>query len=277
MRFLVAESETHEQRVARRETAGCTSAESYVATLRCIVAGAVCDVVRPHETGPASELSRPLEDYHGVFLGGSPLHVYEDTPETRRQLAFMREVFRSGTPSFGSCAGLQVAAAAAGGDVGRLARHEVGVARRITASAEGCRHPMLSGRPAAWDALAIHSDAVGRLPTGATLLAGNSACAIQAAEIRHDNGVFWGVQYHPELDLSEIAAAMRRQSDDLIDQGLVQSTADAENCAALFDAINAEPDRPDLAWRLGIDAEITNPAQRRRELVNFIGMLQSTG
>ncbi len=48
-----------------------------------------------------------------LFLSGSPLHVYIDSPEVERQIAFMRYVFASGTPSFGSCAGLQVAIAAA--------------------------------------------------------------------------------------------------------------------------------------------------------------------
>ena len=277
MRFLIAESETHEQRLARRQTAGCSSAESYVATLRAIAPGAACDVVRPHETGPASELLGPLESYDGVFLSGSPLHVYQDTPETRRQLAFMRKVFASGTPSFGSCAGLQVAVAAAGGVVGKAARHEAGFARRIFASAQGRQHPLLTGRPAAWDALAIHSDAVEQLPPDATLLAGNSACAIQAVEIRFDRGLFWGVQYHPELTLGEIAAAMRRQSDDLVDQGLARSEADAERQAALLDAMDAEPDRLDLAWQLGIDGEITEPERRHRELSNFIAMLRSAG
>ena len=219
MRFLVVESETREQRVARRRAAGCTSAESYVATLRCIAPDTVCDVVRPHEAGPAGELPGPLNGYNGVFLSGSPLHVYQDTPETRRQLAFMCAVFASGTPSFGSCAGLQVAVAVAGGDVGPAARHEIGFARRISPTAAGREHPLLAGRPAAWDALAIHSDAVIRLPSTVTLLAGNAVCPIQAVEIRHDKGLFWGVQYHPELTLSEMAAAIRRQGDDVLDQG----------------------------------------------------------
>ena len=274
MRFLVAESETREQRLARRQTAGCTSAESYVATLQSIAPGVNCDIVRPHEAGPDSELPGPLNTYDGVFLSGSPLHVYQDTPETRRQLAFMRAVFASGTPSFGSCAGLQVAVAVAGGDVAEAAPHEVGFARRICASTEGRKHPLLAGRPAAWDALAIHADAVTRLPPNATLLAGNTVCPIQAVEIRFDEGLFWGVQYHPELTLSEIAAAIRRQRDDLLDQGLARSEADAERQAVLLDAMGTEPDRLDLAWRLGIDEQITDPVRRRRELSNFITMLR---
>ena len=268
IRFLIADSETTDQREQRRRTSGLSSAESYADTLRTISPGAICDIARPHEAGCA--LPGPLGGYHGVFLSGSPLHVYDDTPETRRQLAFMRAVFASGTPSFGSCAGLQVAVAAAGGDVAKSSRHEVAIARRITATDAGRRHPLLADRPAVWDALAIHSDFVARLPPGATLLAGNKLCPIQAAEIRFDNGVFWGVQYHPELTPQEIADALERQSDDIIEQGLARSEADVSGQSARLRALGDDPARDDLAWCLGVDTEITDPVKRRRELANFI-------
>ena len=267
-RYLIAESETADQREQRRRATGFSSAESFAATLTVITPDARCDIVRPHEAD--CELPGPLAGYDGVFLSGSPLHVYDDKPETRRQLAFMRAVFASGTPSFGSCAGLQVAVAAAGGDVAKAPRHEVAVARRITATDAGQRHALLAGRPATWDALAIHSDFVTRLPAGATLLAGNRLCPIQAAEIRFEGGVFWGVQYHPELTLQEIAVAMRRQSDDIVEQGLARNEADVETQAARLQALGDDPARDDLAWCLGIDAEITDPILRHRELANFI-------
>ncbi|MGI4795109.1 MAG: type 1 glutamine amidotransferase [Janthinobacterium lividum] len=268
IRYLIAESETADQREQRRRATGFSSAESFAATLTVITPDARCDIVRPHEAD--CELPGPLSGYDGVFLSGSPLHVYDDKPETRRQLAFMRAVFASGTPSFGSCAGLQVAVAAAGGDVAKAPRHEVAVARRITAAEAGQRHPLLAGRPATWDALAIHSDFVTRLPAGATLLAGNRLCPIQAAEIRFEGGIFWGVQYHPELTLQEIAVAMRRQSDDIVEQGLARNEADVEVQAARLEALGDDPARDDLAWCLGIDTEITDPVLRHRELANFI-------
>ena len=58
------------------------------------------------------------------------------------------------------------------------------------------------------------------LSPGATLLAGNANCLVQAAEISSDGGTFWEVQYHPELTLAEIAAALRRQYEDLLQQGV---------------------------------------------------------
>lgn len=268
MRFLIAESETTDQREQRRRATGRSSAESYAATLQTIAPDADCDIVRPHEADCV--LPGPLAGYHGIFLSGSPLHVYDDTPETQRQLAFMRAVFAAGTPSFGSCAGLQVAVAAAGGDVAKAPRHEFAIARCITATDAGRHHPLLAGRPATWDALAIHSDFVTRLPANATLLAGNRLCPIQAAEIRFEGGVFWGVQYHPELTLQEIAIALRRQSEEVIEQGLAQTEAEVEVQARRLQALGEDPARDDLAWCLGVDSQITDPDERHRELANFI-------
>jgi GMP synthase (glutamine-hydrolysing) len=191
--------------------------------------------------------------------------------EVRKEIEFMRAVFRSGTPAFGSCAGLQLATVAAGGSV-RPNRngHEAAFARRIVPTDEGLRHPLLAGRPRAFDAPAIHSDEVESLPPGGTLLASNAVTEVQAAEIRCDGGIFWGVQYHPEISLGEVAAALRRQAEDLITHGLAVGRDDLEQHAGLIDALHAEPERKDLAWRLGLDREVTDDRRRARELHNFV-------
>ncbi len=271
MHFLIAESETPDARERRRASVGRSSGETYADTLRAIEPKAICSLIRPAEDGGGAPGLEELQAYDAVFLSGSPLHLYQDTPEVRRQLDFMRAVFASGTPSFGSCAGLQVAAVAAGGTVRENRRgHEAAFARRITPTTAGSCHKLLAGRPAAYDALAIHSDEVERLPEDATLLATNGVTRVQAAEIRHAGGVFWGVQYHPELPLDEIAGAVRRQASDIIEQGLAQDEAAVEAYAALVEALDREPTRRDLAWQLGVDHEVTDPASRQAELRNFV-------
>ena len=269
LKLLIAESEPRPERDARREATGRSNGETYVETLRSIVPDADFDLHRPAEPGrpPAA-----LGDYDGVFLAGSPLHVYHDDHAVRANVDFMRAVFASGTPSFGSCAGLHIAVAAAGGSVRRNpAGHEIGLARRIVPTAEGARHPLLEGRPAAFDAPAVHGDEVEALPPeGALLLAGNGASPVQAAEIRFDAGTFWGVQYHPELPLHELAQAIRRQAEGIVERGLAKDPADVEAQAALFEGLGREPDRLDLAWRLGVDREVAEVARRYRELTNAV-------
>ena len=270
----MVESETADEREARRRRAGKSSGETYQATLEQLVPDVAVARIAPADADDQVLTPDAIARFDAVFLTGSPLHVYEDAPEVRRQLALMRAVFASGTPSFGSCAGLQLAVAAAGGTVRRMPKRlEATVARRITPTEAGRTHPLLAGRPAAWDAPAIHSDEVETLPEGAVLLAGNPVTHIQAAEIRHDKGVFWGVQYHPELALGEIASAIRGQADDLIEAGLACDPDAVERRAALLDALHRAPDDVGLRWELGVDGEFADEGCRRREIVNFIAAI----
>lgn len=274
LRFLVCECEPRDARDARRDSVGASAGESFAALLARMVPGVVVAQATPADADAPPPLVAALAAYDGVFLTGSPLHVYHPTPAVERELAFMRAVFASGTPAFGSCAGLQVAVAAAGGTVRAMQnRREAGIARRIWLTPDGRDHPLLRGRPPAYDALAVHGDEVERLPAGATLLAGNAATAIQAAEIRHDGGIFWGVQYHPELSLGEVAAALRRDTDTLIAEGLARTRDEVDAHAALIEAVGEEPDRADLAWRLGVGREILIEEMRHAEIRNFIDHL----
>ena len=269
--YLIAESETPEERDARRASAGKSSAETYAATLMQIQPGSEVTIVAPADDDARIFEPKDLCAFDAVFLTGSPLHVYDDTPEVRRQICFMRNVFASGTPSFGSCAGLQLAVVTAGGKVRKMPeRMEAGISRRIWATDEGRDHPLLAGRPASWDAPAIHGDEVEALPPGATLLASNGITHVQAAEIRYDRGVFWGVQYHPELALGEIAVALRRQAEELVAAGLADTPDDVASRADLLTELHRAPDRRSLRWMLGVDGEFADEDRRRTEIRNFL-------
>ena len=272
--FLVAESELPDERAARRSRAGKSSGETYRATLRQMVPDATVSVVAPADADAVMLSVDDLLGFDAVFLTGSPMHVYEDDLAVHRQLAFMRAVFAAGVPSFGSCAGLQVAVAAAGGKVRRMPeRLEAGIARGIAATGAGRDHPLLAGRPPSWDAAAIHGDEVEELPAGALLLAGNEVTGVQAAEIRHDRGVFWGVQYHPELSLEEIAIALRAQAGDLVEAGLADDDGEVQSRANDLAALHRNPQSRSLRWKLGVNGEFAEERCRRRELANFIAFL----
>lgn len=271
LNLLVAESEPGEARDQRRESVGRSSGETYEAVLAHIALGADIQRIKPVDTPGEIPDAAGLADFDGVFLTGSPLHLYKETPETRRVVEFMCAVFDAGVPAFGSCAGLQVATVAAGGSVRPMGeRREAGFARRIFPTEAGRSHPLLRGRPPAYDAPAIHSDEVAALPEGALRLASNATTEVQAAEIRCGDGVFWGVQYHPEISLFEAAAALRRQADDLVEQGLATSVEAVEEQAQLVEALHDAPQRRDLAWRLGLDPQVTEPERRSVEIRNFI-------
>jgi len=270
--YLVAQSELPDEREKRRERAGKSAGETYKATLKQLRPAARIDIASPADADSRRFKPIDLAKYDAVFLTGSPMHVYRETAEVDRQLDFMRAVFASGVPSFGSCAGLQVATAAAGRKVRRMPRRmEAGIARRISATEAGRNHPLLAGRPGSWDAPAIHGDEVELLPDGAILLASNGMTQIQAAEIRYDRGIFWGVQYHPELALREIAIALRAQASDLVEAGLASTDQQVFSRADEIEALHEDPEDQTLQWRIGIDGEFAHEQQRRREIVNFLG------
>jgi len=107
MRLLVAESEPPAAREKRRESVGRSSGETYIATLRQIVPQAEFHRVKPADRNAALPDQAALADFDAVFVAGSPLHLWQDGPEIRQELEFMRAVFASKTPASGSCAGLR--------------------------------------------------------------------------------------------------------------------------------------------------------------------------
>ncbi len=269
-KFLVAESETATERDERRTHAGKSSGETYAATLSQLRPEADISVAAPADADAAPFTPTDLAQYDAVFVTGAPLHVYDDSPEVRRQLAFMKSVFASGTPSFGSCAGLQLAVAAAGGTVRKMRHMEAGIARRIAPTEQGRSHPLLNGRGPCWDAPAIHSDEVETLPADAMLLASNAVSEVQAVEIRYGGGTFWGVQYHPELAPGEIAVALRRQASDIVDAGLAETVEDVERRADQLDVLQHDAGRTTALWALGVDHRFAQEESRRLELTNFL-------
>jgi GMP synthase (glutamine-hydrolysing) len=188
----------------------------------------------------------------------------------------MRAALDVGLPVFGSCWGVQIAAALAGGCASQNpCGPEYGFARAIMPTQEGRNHPLLAGRPAVWDAPAIHSDAVLAPPPGSRVLAGNRLLGIQALEIRRGNGWFWGTQYHPEHDLSLLGAMLRLSSADIIEAGLAEDeeavTGYADQVATLSRG-GAAATR--IAWQLGLGPEVLEARRRRREICNFLVRLR---
>lgn len=71
----------------------------------------------------------------------------------------------------------------------------------------------------------------------------------------HPNGqgVFWGVQYHPEVALGEIAVALRAQAADLVEASLSHTEEGVLFCADEIGALRRHSDSRALRWCLGVD------------------------
>jgi GMP synthase (glutamine-hydrolysing) len=269
LRLLVAEGNTLEARSRMAAQSGEMPSEGYAAVLRSIVPDVRIDLCFPADGDP--KLPAPVDSYDGIAITGSALNLYKAETASLRQVDFARTVFASHVPLFGSCWGLQVAAVAAGGEVARNPKgREVAFARKVMLSEAGRAHPLHRDREIAFDAPAIHGDEVVRLPPDATVTAWNAMSQVQAAEIRHDGGVFWGVQYHPEFTLRDIAFILRRYGQTLVDEGFFADLAALESHAAELSTLAADSARTDIAWRLGLGADILRPELRLREIANWV-------
>ena len=271
LHLLIVEGNVAADRDAYVAGFGMTASESYVATLSEIAPDAQCEICFAADADARLPAGMALEDFDAVFLTGSALNLYDGGAAIERQIEFSRAVFASKTPFFGSCWGLQVASAAAGGGVARNPKgREIGVARKIRPTEAGRGHPLLAGRGASFDALCSHLDHVKTLPPGGVALAANAMSNVQAAEIEWGGGKFWGVQYHPEYSLTEVAALLTRRARDLAGEKLFACQEEASAYAADLAALDAEPRRADLALRLQLAADVLDPGERRRELLNFL-------
>jgi GMP synthase (glutamine-hydrolysing) len=93
---------------------------------------------------------------------------------------------------------------------------------------------------------------------------------LQAAEIRHGRGVFWGVQYHPEYSYAEIAATAVRYGQTLVAEGLFADAADIDRWVAELRALDLSPDSPALNWKMGLGPAIQDRKQKLAEIDNWL-------
>jgi GMP synthase (glutamine-hydrolysing) len=273
-RFLVVDGNVADRRDAHATTFGKSPGQSYGdALLECAPRGSLYDICYPADMGSNLPNAAGLADYDGIALTGSALHLWHREAAVNQQIEFAREAFRSKTAFFGSCWGLQMACVAAGGDVqkNRLGR-EVGFARNIAPTEFGRTHPLLAGRPAAYDAPAIHLDILTEPSSDFTLLASNRLTPMQAAEIRYDGGEFWGVQYHPEFSLTEVAVILKRLGQQMVIENFARDAADAEAYADDLIALDQDRSRHYIAWKLGLDEQVLNDELRLTEIRNWIDL-----
>ncbi|WP_027132909.1 type 1 glutamine amidotransferase [Geminicoccus roseus] len=272
LRLLVVEGNTPETCDRVRDLTGKTMSDNYAEVLLRAAPEATVDICYP--AFPGANLPDPagLESYDGVAITGSALNIYDRGPAIDPQIELARAVYRSRVPFFGSCWGLQVATVAAGGEVRKNPKgRELGIARKITLTELGQNHKMHAGRPPVFDAPCVHMDEVGLNPEGLRVTAFNQVSDVQAGEIAHDGGLFWGVQYHPEFSLLDLAAIMVRYGRVLWTEGFFPDEQATKAHIADLEALHADPaGRWDLAWRYGIGPEIIEPMLRQNEISNWI-------
>jgi GMP synthase (glutamine-hydrolysing) len=83
-------------------------------------------------------------------------------------------------------------------------------------------------------------------------------------------GTFWGLQYHPEYDLHEMARLTFCRIDKLVRAGLFRDRQAALDYVDKLETLHEDPQRKDLAWLLGVDEDVMSDEVRLCEVRNWI-------
>ncbi len=270
-KFLVVDGYAKSARDELAAGGATVAGELYAAMLKDVSKGSRCDIIYPSDPAPGLPAGAALESYDGIAWTGCSLTVFEDIPEVRAQIDFTRAGFEAGVPGFGSCWAAQIAVVAAGGQCAKNPRgREMGIARKIALTPEGRAHPLYQGKADVFDGFISHDDEITELPEGAVRLAGNPFTHVQSVSVDYLNGKFWGLQYHPEYDLHEMARLTWCRIDKMTKLGFFPDREAGEAHVAMLEALSKDPGRKDLAWTLGVDEDVMDTNVRRIEVKNWI-------
>ena len=223
MRALIFEGNTKERNAYRSANGTIPSCEMFEKEITAINKNIACDFAYPANADYVCIDEKTLQQYNYIFWTGSFLNAYDKSDEVLQQIEQAKIVFKSGVPYYGSCWGLQIAVMASGGEVAPCIKGiEFGVAKNITLTDKGKSHPMMVDRVCNYASFCVHTAEVSILPpNGACVLASNAHTKVQAIEIKHNGGIFWGVQYHPEFNSYSMEQSIERGREIYLEKGLV--------------------------------------------------------
>ena len=219
-KILVVEGNIKEENQSFSEAGIQTHTESLKHSLSYFTDQLNIDVVNPSSDENISENIDSLESYDGLIWGGSSLNIYNNTPEIKRQIEFMRECQKKIKKVLAICWGMQVAVTAAGGEVkkGEKGSHR-GIARDIEINENGLNHPLYKNKNKKFNTPAFNFDEVVTLPDNSTLLASNPINNVQGLNFKIGNCDVWGLQYHPEITYNKMINLIIFRKDRLIERG----------------------------------------------------------
>jgi len=136
-----------------------------------------------------------LEGCRGIIISGGPHSVYEG------RIEYDPAIFDLGVPILGICYGMQLICQQFDGRVEGIDSREYGETD-ITVDP---RVPLFHGLEEGQTVLMSHGDSVVHLPTGFEVIARSPTCV---AGIRHNERPIYGLQFHPEVDLTANGGAM---------------------------------------------------------------------
>ena len=188
------------------------------------------DVINPSSDQNLDEVKNKLPKYDGLIWGGSSLNIYNNTPEIKRQIEFMRECQKQVKNILAICWGMQVAVTAAGGEVKKAINSHIGIANEIMLSKDGLNHPLYKGKDNRFNSPAFNFDEVVTIPSSGVCLASNKINKVQSLYFNVGDTRIWGLQYHPEITYEKMISLINFRRKRLIEYRKVfKNENDLEN------------------------------------------------
>ena len=216
------------------------------------------DVVNPSSDQNIQLISDKLENYDGLIWGGSSLNIYDDTPEIKKQIEFMKDCQKKVKKILAICWGMQVAVTAAGGQVKKANNSHIGIANEIEVNENGIKHPLYINKDRKFNSPAFNFDEVVKLPKNGICLASNKINKIQSLYFEINDTKVWGLQYHPEITYEKMISLIKFRKDKLIENRKVFK--DTEEVEKHISFIKKE-------------ILLTNKEKRMTELKNWLNQL----
>ena len=257
-KLLIVEGNLREENQSFSEVGIQTHTQSLQDSLNHYSKDLQYDVVNPSSDNSLETVKNKLLNYDGLIWGGSSLNIYNDTPEIRRQIEFMKECQKKVKNILAICWGMQVAVTAAGGEVKKAEDSHIGIANEITINESGLNHPIYKNKEKKFNSPAFNFDEVKTLPQNAVCLASNKINKVQSLYFKVNETNVWGLQYHPEITYEKMISLIEFRKDRLIENRKV---------------FNNEQDVENHISFIKKEISITDKEKRMVELKNWLNQL----
>tara|TARA_B110000196_G_C21024057_1_gene604237 strand:- start:18 stop:809 length:792 start_codon:yes stop_codon:yes gene_type:complete len=217
LNILICEGNTPEEGKIFQDVGIPTHTKSLTDSISYYTNNVNIDVLNPCLELNLNEVVPRLKKYDGLIWGGSSLNIYNDTPEIRRQIAFMKECFKNIKKMLAICWGMQVAVTAAGGVVKKgINGSHIGIANNIELTNEGLNSPLYKEKNKKFNTPAFNFDEVVKIPNSSVHLASNKINKIQGLYFKSGISEIWGLQYHPEITYQKMVDIIEFRKNVLI-------------------------------------------------------------
>ena len=229
-KILIVEGNTAEENGSFTEAGIKTHTESLRESLKYISKDLIIDVVNPSSDKNIYNFNDKLHTFNGLIWGGSSLNIYNDTPEIKKQIEFMKNCQNKVKNILGICWGMQVAVTAAGGQVKKANTSHVGIAKEIEINEYGLKHPLYKDKEKKFNSPAFNYDEVVKIPENGICLASNKINKVQSLYFQINKTRVWGLQYHPEITYEKMISLINFRRKRLIEYRKVfKNENDLEN------------------------------------------------